>query len=178
MSGPEAAPAPPDALVIGMQVSMRVDAAQAFIRQFALPLAAGKRGSGGRAHAPDPRGLRRAVVCARAVRAPCRRGPPVRRDHTAAAGGGGPAGGDEGSARADGGPGASHRHGGGGHSGAACNRVYTRNALLPHWVDFNVGFRCVRDVEARCAPAERISLLHKQKRDTRGLIGAMASSQE
>jgi sulfatase modifying factor 1 len=37
--------------------------------------------------------------------------------------------------------------GGGWHSGASCNRVYYRNALPPNWVDFNVGFRCVRDVE-------------------------------
>jgi formylglycine-generating enzyme required for sulfatase activity len=37
--------------------------------------------------------------------------------------------------------------GGGWHSGAACNRVYFRNALPPNWVDFNVGFRCVRDIE-------------------------------
>jgi iron(II)-dependent oxidoreductase len=37
--------------------------------------------------------------------------------------------------------------GGGWHSGAACNRVYFRNALPPNWVDFNVGFRCARDVE-------------------------------
>jgi iron(II)-dependent oxidoreductase len=36
--------------------------------------------------------------------------------------------------------------GGGWHSGAACNRVYFRNALPPNWVDFNVGFRCVKDV--------------------------------
>jgi sulfatase modifying factor 1 len=37
--------------------------------------------------------------------------------------------------------------GGGWHSGASCNRVYFRNALPPNWVDFNVGFRCARDVE-------------------------------
>jgi formylglycine-generating enzyme required for sulfatase activity len=37
--------------------------------------------------------------------------------------------------------------GGGWHSGAACNRVYFRNALPPNWVDFNVGFRCVKDTE-------------------------------
>jgi formylglycine-generating enzyme required for sulfatase activity len=38
--------------------------------------------------------------------------------------------------------------GGGWHSGAACNRVYFRNALPPNWVDFNVGFRCVADRES------------------------------
>ena len=32
--------------------------------------------------------------------------------------------------------------GGGWHSGAACNKVYYRNALPPNWVDCNVGFRC------------------------------------
>lgn len=37
--------------------------------------------------------------------------------------------------------------GGGWHSGASCNRVYYRNALPPSWVDINVGFRCVKDVE-------------------------------
>jgi sulfatase modifying factor 1 len=36
--------------------------------------------------------------------------------------------------------------GGGWHSGATCNRVYYRNALPPNWLDFNVGFRCVKDV--------------------------------
>ncbi|MBD3373683.1 SUMF1/EgtB/PvdO family nonheme iron enzyme [candidate division KSB1 bacterium] len=35
--------------------------------------------------------------------------------------------------------------GGGWHSGPSCNRVYYRNALPPNWVDFNVGFRCVKD---------------------------------
>jgi len=35
--------------------------------------------------------------------------------------------------------------GGGWHSGPFCNRVYFRNGLSPGWVDFNVGFRCVRD---------------------------------
>ncbi len=35
--------------------------------------------------------------------------------------------------------------GGGWHSGPYCNRVYYRNALPPNWVDFNVGFRCVKD---------------------------------
>jgi sulfatase modifying factor 1 len=37
--------------------------------------------------------------------------------------------------------------GGGWHSGASCNKVYYRNALPPNWVDFNVGFRCVKDPE-------------------------------
>jgi sulfatase modifying factor 1 len=37
--------------------------------------------------------------------------------------------------------------GGGWHSGASCNRVHFRNALPPNWVDFNVGFRCAKDVE-------------------------------
>jgi sulfatase modifying factor 1 len=39
--------------------------------------------------------------------------------------------------------------GGGWHSGPSCNRVYFRNALPPGWVDFNVGFRCARDLEPR-----------------------------
>ncbi len=38
--------------------------------------------------------------------------------------------------------------GGGWHSGASCNRVYYRNALPPNWVDFNVGFRCARDIDS------------------------------
>ena len=38
--------------------------------------------------------------------------------------------------------------GGGWHSGASCNRVYYRNALPPNWVDFNVGFRCAKDLES------------------------------
>ena len=38
--------------------------------------------------------------------------------------------------------------GGGWHSGATCNRVYYRNALPPGWVDFNVGFRCAKDLES------------------------------
>jgi formylglycine-generating enzyme required for sulfatase activity len=38
--------------------------------------------------------------------------------------------------------------GGGWHSGASCNRVYFRNALPPGWVDFNVGFRCAKDLES------------------------------
>lgn len=36
--------------------------------------------------------------------------------------------------------------GGGWHSGAYCNRVYRRCALITHWVDFNVGFRCAKDL--------------------------------
>ena len=39
--------------------------------------------------------------------------------------------------------------GGGWHSGPYCNRVYYRNALPPNWVDFNVGFRCVKDVNRK-----------------------------
>jgi iron(II)-dependent oxidoreductase len=37
--------------------------------------------------------------------------------------------------------------GGGWHSGPSCNRVYFRNGLRGSWVDFNVGFRCVKDAE-------------------------------
>jgi formylglycine-generating enzyme required for sulfatase activity len=37
--------------------------------------------------------------------------------------------------------------GGGWHSGPSCNRVYYRNALPGNWVDFNVGFRCVKDAD-------------------------------
>ena len=37
--------------------------------------------------------------------------------------------------------------GGGWHSGPMCQKVYFRNALPPGWVDFNVGFRCVKDIE-------------------------------
>jgi formylglycine-generating enzyme required for sulfatase activity len=36
--------------------------------------------------------------------------------------------------------------GGGWHTGPSCNRVYYRNALPPNWVDFNVGFRCAKDI--------------------------------
>jgi formylglycine-generating enzyme len=36
--------------------------------------------------------------------------------------------------------------GGGWHSGPSCNRVYYRNALPQGWLDFNVGFRCAKDV--------------------------------
>ena len=35
--------------------------------------------------------------------------------------------------------------GGGWHSGPGCNRVYYRCALQHNWVDFAVGFRCVKD---------------------------------
>ena len=34
--------------------------------------------------------------------------------------------------------------GGGWHSGPSCHRVYYRNGLPANWVDFAVGFRCVR----------------------------------
>jgi sulfatase modifying factor 1 len=37
--------------------------------------------------------------------------------------------------------------GGGWHSGPGCVRVYYRNALPANWRDFNIGFRCARDVE-------------------------------
>ncbi len=36
--------------------------------------------------------------------------------------------------------------GGGWHSGPTCNRVHSRICLRPYWVDFNLGFRCVKDV--------------------------------
>lgn len=36
--------------------------------------------------------------------------------------------------------------GGSWHSGAMCNRTYYRNGLPSNWVDFAVGFRCVRSV--------------------------------
>jgi len=36
--------------------------------------------------------------------------------------------------------------GGSWHSGPGCNKVYYRNALPPNWVDFAVGFRCVKDL--------------------------------
>jgi formylglycine-generating enzyme required for sulfatase activity len=35
--------------------------------------------------------------------------------------------------------------GGSWHSGPSCNTVYFRNALRSNWVDFGVGFRCVKD---------------------------------
>lgn len=37
--------------------------------------------------------------------------------------------------------------GGGWFSGKGCNAVHVRNALPPSWSDFNVGFRCARDLE-------------------------------
>jgi formylglycine-generating enzyme required for sulfatase activity len=36
--------------------------------------------------------------------------------------------------------------GGGWFSGPMCSRVYDRNGLKSSWVDFNVGFRCARDL--------------------------------
>jgi iron(II)-dependent oxidoreductase len=39
--------------------------------------------------------------------------------------------------------------GGGWHTGPYCNRVFFRNALPPNWVDFNVGFRCVKDLHPK-----------------------------
>ena len=38
--------------------------------------------------------------------------------------------------------------GGGWHSGPYCNRVYFRNGLRGSWLDFNVGFRCARDLRS------------------------------
>ena len=56
--------------------------------------------------------------------------------------------------------------GGGWHSGASCNRVYYRNALPASWVDFNVGFRCVRDaaVQSETDPSQvaQVGVLHGQ----------------
>lgn len=37
--------------------------------------------------------------------------------------------------------------GGGWHSGPSCNAAHFRNALPPGWLDFNVGFRCAKDIE-------------------------------
>jgi iron(II)-dependent oxidoreductase len=37
--------------------------------------------------------------------------------------------------------------GGGWHSGPYCSRVYFRNALPSNWRDFNVGFRCAKDLD-------------------------------
>lgn len=37
--------------------------------------------------------------------------------------------------------------GGSWHSGAMCVQTYFRNGLSPSWVDFGVGFRCVKDVK-------------------------------
>jgi iron(II)-dependent oxidoreductase len=36
--------------------------------------------------------------------------------------------------------------GGGWHTGPGCCRVFFRNALPSNWLDFNVGFRCARDL--------------------------------
>jgi iron(II)-dependent oxidoreductase len=36
--------------------------------------------------------------------------------------------------------------GGGWRSGKSCNSVHFRQSLRPYWVDFNVGFRCARDL--------------------------------
>ncbi|MFC1619747.1 formylglycine-generating enzyme family protein [Candidatus Neomarinimicrobiota bacterium] len=37
--------------------------------------------------------------------------------------------------------------GGGWHSGPGCSQVHFRNALPQNWLDFNVGFRCGKDIE-------------------------------
>jgi iron(II)-dependent oxidoreductase len=37
--------------------------------------------------------------------------------------------------------------GGGWRSGMSCNMVSFRQCLRPYWVDFNVGFRCAKDLE-------------------------------
>lgn len=39
--------------------------------------------------------------------------------------------------------------GGSWHSGAMCNQVYYRNGLSPSWVDFAVGFRCVKNIRPK-----------------------------
>jgi iron(II)-dependent oxidoreductase len=36
--------------------------------------------------------------------------------------------------------------GGSWHSGKMCHRVFYRKGLIPGWVDFAVGFRCVKDI--------------------------------
>jgi sulfatase modifying factor 1 len=36
--------------------------------------------------------------------------------------------------------------GGGWRSGKSCNSVHFRQSLRPYWVDFNVGFRCAKDL--------------------------------
>jgi iron(II)-dependent oxidoreductase len=36
--------------------------------------------------------------------------------------------------------------GGGWHSGPYCSRVHYRNSLVPGWMDFNLGFRCAKDI--------------------------------
>jgi formylglycine-generating enzyme required for sulfatase activity len=37
--------------------------------------------------------------------------------------------------------------GGGWRSGKSCNSVHFRQCLRPYWVDFNVGFRCAKDLK-------------------------------
>ena len=37
--------------------------------------------------------------------------------------------------------------GGGWRSGKGCNAVHFRQSLRPYWVDFNVGFRCAKDID-------------------------------
>jgi sulfatase modifying factor 1 len=37
--------------------------------------------------------------------------------------------------------------GGGWRSGMSCNTVSFRQSLRPYWVDFNVGFRCAKDIK-------------------------------
>ena len=37
--------------------------------------------------------------------------------------------------------------GGGWHAGKGCSTVHVRYGMYPTWVDINVGFRCVRDLE-------------------------------
>ena len=37
--------------------------------------------------------------------------------------------------------------GGSWHSGAMCQQIYFRNGLPTSWVDFAVGFRCVKDIQ-------------------------------
>ncbi len=39
--------------------------------------------------------------------------------------------------------------GGSWHSGDMCVRGYYRNGLSPNWVDFAVGFRCVKDIQKK-----------------------------
>lgn len=36
--------------------------------------------------------------------------------------------------------------GGSWHSGKMCHKVFFRKGLIPNWVDFAVGFRCVKDI--------------------------------
>ncbi|UCG33708.1 MAG: formylglycine-generating enzyme family protein [Phycisphaerales bacterium] len=47
--------------------------------------------------------------------------------------------------------------GGGWHSGPTCTRVHFRNALRGVWRDFNLGFRCVRDVPDAASQEEALS---------------------